>query len=225
VTTRRVMVDPAAPDPEVIAEAAARLRSGELVIFPTETVYGLGACGLDAEALVEIYRVKERPPEKGLILAVGAPEHVTAVAREVGPLARMLMERFFPGPLTLVLPARDIVPAIVTAGGDTVAVRMPDHPVALALVRACGAPVAAPSANRSGEPPPRTAMEAVHSLCGRVALALDAGPCPLGTPSTILDLTVDPPRVLREGAISAAELDVFLKTAHHGDTETRRETF
>jgi L-threonylcarbamoyladenylate synthase len=210
VTTRCIQVDREAPDPHSIAEAAALLRGGGLVIFPTETVYGLGACGLDAEALAGIYRVKGRPPEKGLILAVAAPEHVTEVAREVGPLARALMERFFPGPLTLVLPARDVVPEIVTAGGDTVAVRMPDHPVALALIRAVGAPVAAPSANRSGAPPPRTAAEAIESLGGRVELALDAGPCPLGTPSTILDLTADPPRVLREGAIPATELLAFL---------------
>src|SRR5947209_4198908 len=204
-------MDREAPDPRVIGEAAALLRAGGLVIFPTETVYGLGACGLDAAALAEIYHVKGRPPEKGLILAVAAPEHVTEVAREVGPLARALMERFFPGPLTLVLPARDIVPAIVTAGGDTVAVRMPDHPVALALIRACGAPVAAPSANRSGAPPPRTAAEAIESLNGAVKLALDAGPCPLGTPSTIIDLSTDPPRLLREGAIPVSELEPFLR--------------
>jgi L-threonylcarbamoyladenylate synthase len=209
--TRRVLLDPRAPDPDAIEAAAATLRAGELVIFPTETVYGLGACGLDAEAVAEIYRVKERPPEKGLILHVGAPEHVTAVARDVGPLAQALMGRFFPGPVTLVLSARDVVPAIVTAGGDTVAVRMPDHPVALALIRACGFPVAAPSANRSGEPPPRTVEEALRSLEGRVGLALDAGPCPLGTPSTIVDLTADPPRILREGAVPASVLDAFLR--------------
>jgi L-threonylcarbamoyladenylate synthase len=211
VKTRCILVDREAPDPGVIAEAGALLRAGGLVIFPTETVYGLGASGLDAEALAGVYRVKERPPEKGLILAVAAPEHVTQVAREVGPLALALMERFFPGPLTLVLPARDHVPAIVTAGGATVAVRMPDHPVALALIRACGSPVAAPSANRSGEPPPRTAAEAIHSLRSRVELALDAGPCPLGTPSTIVDLSTHPPRILREGAVAAAELEAYLR--------------
>jgi L-threonylcarbamoyladenylate synthase len=209
--TRRVTVDAALPDPAVMAEAGALLRAGKLVIFPTETVYGLGASGLDAEAVERIYLAKERPPEKGLILAVAAPEHVTQVAHGLGPLALRLMERFFPGPLTLVLPARDVVPAIVTAGGATVAVRMPDHPVALALIRACGSPVAAPSANRSGEPPPRTADEALSGLDGRVDLALDAGPCPVGTPSTIIDLTTTPPRILREGAIPATVLEAYLR--------------
>jgi L-threonylcarbamoyladenylate synthase len=176
-------------------------------------VYGLGACGLDAGAVARIYTAKERPPEKGIILAVAAPEHVTQIAHGVGPRARALMERFFPGPLTLILPARDVVPAIVTAGGNTVAVRMPDHPVALALIRECGAPVAAPSANRSGAPPPRTAAEALRDLDGRVDLVLDAGPCPVGTPSTILDLTVSPPRVLREGAVPTSALEEFLRDA------------
>jgi L-threonylcarbamoyladenylate synthase len=210
--TRRVVVDAALPDAVAMAEAGALLRAGKLVIFPTETVYGLGACGLDAGAVERIYRAKERPPEKGLILHVAAPEHVTQVAHGVGPLAQALMERFFPGPLTLVLPARDVVPSIVTADGSTVAVRMPDHPVALALIRACGSPVAAPSANRSGEPPPRTADEALRGLDGRVELVLDAGPCPVGTPSTIVDLTTAPPRVLREGAIPASVLEGYLRS-------------
>lgn len=208
--TRLVKLDSAVPDPATITEAAALLRAGGLVIFPTETVYGLGARGLDAAAVERIYIAKERPPEKGLILAVAAPEQVTLVAHGVDARARRLMERFFPGPLTLVLPARDVVPAIVTGGGPTVAVRMPDHPVALALIRACGSPVAAPSANRSGEPPPRTAEEALRGLDGRVDLALDAGPCPVGTPSTIVDLTTSPPRILREGAIPAGAIIEYL---------------
>jgi L-threonylcarbamoyladenylate synthase len=208
--TRRVVIDPRSPDRVVIAEAAELLRTGGLVIFPTDTVYGLGALGLDAEAVARVFAVKGRPGEKGLILHVAAPEQVTEVARGIGPLALELMERFFPGPLTLVLPAREVVPAVVTGGGETVAVRMPDHPVALALIRACGVPIAAPSANRSGEPPPRTAEDALRSLGGGADLALDAGPCPLGQPSTLLDLTTSPPRILREGAIAASQLERYL---------------
>jgi L-threonylcarbamoyladenylate synthase len=200
-----LQVAPTDPETAAIAQAAATIRAGGLVAFPTETVYGLGADGLDEEAVRRIFAAKGRPESKGLILHLCAPEQAREVA-EVSPEAERLMAAFFPGPLTLVLPARPVVPAVTTGGGPTVAVRMPDHPVALALIAAAGRPIAAPSANPSGAPPPRTTEEVLAGLDGRFDLLLDAGPTPLGTPSTLLDMTQQPPRILREGAVGAAEI-------------------
>jgi L-threonylcarbamoyladenylate synthase len=193
----------------VIKQAAGVIRAGGLVAFPTETVYGLGADGLNESAVRRIFAAKGRPESKGLILHLSEPGQSEEVA-EVSPLARRLMAAFFPGPLTLVLPARPVVPAVTTGGGSTVAVRMPDHAVARALIAAAGRPIAAPSANLSGAPPPRTAAEVLTGLDGRFDLLLDAGPTPLGTPSTLLDLTQDPPQVLRQGAVSVEEVEKVL---------------
>src|SRR5437660_10505462 len=154
------------PDPRVIEHAAAVIRAGGLVAFPTETVYGLGADGLSEAAVRRIFAAKGRPEAKGLILHLSDPAQASEVA-VVSAAAERLMAAFFPGPLTLVLPARPVVPAVTTGGGATVAVRMPDHPVAVALITAAGCPIAAPSANRSGAPPPRTADEVLATLDGR----------------------------------------------------------
>jgi L-threonylcarbamoyladenylate synthase len=209
MTTRVLQVSALAPEPEVIEQAAAVIRAAGLVAFPTETVYGLGADGLNEAAVRRIFAAKGRPEAKGLILHLSEPAQARGVA-QVSSSAERLMEAFFPGPLTLVLPARPVVPAVTTGGGATVAVRMPDHAVARALIAAAGRPVAAPSANPSGAPPPRTAAAVLAGLDGRFDLLLDAGPTPLGTPSTLLDLTHEPPRLLRLGALLPEEIERVL---------------
>jgi L-threonylcarbamoyladenylate synthase len=200
-STRVVRVDAAAPDPGVIREAAGVLRGGGLVAFPTETFYGLGAAGLDADAARRVFAVKGRPASMPLLLLVDSREMAAAVAAEIPARARELMDQHWPGPLTLVLRARPRVPAAVTAGTGTVGLRVPAHAVARALVRALGEPVTAPSANTSGAAPPVTAAEVLAQLGGTNDLVLDAGATPGGAPSTVLDVTVDPPRVIRPGAV------------------------
>ena len=208
--SRVLEVDPEHPQPEVLAEAARVLRSGGLVAFPTETVYGLGADALSAEAVARIFAAKGRPADNPLIVHVGHPQEVQQVAREVPPLARRLMERFWPGPLTLVLPKATRVPLTTTGGLDTVAVRMPAHPVALALVREAGVPVAAPSANRSGRPSPTRAEHVLQDLGDAVDLVLDGGPCPVGVESTVLDVTGPVPVVLRPGGLPKESIEAAL---------------
>jgi L-threonylcarbamoyladenylate synthase len=198
-----VVIDRGTPDPSVIEWAARILRAGGLVAFPTETVYGLGADGLDAAAVARIFAVKRRPPDKGLILHLASREPLGDLVEEVTQEAERLIEAFTPGPLTLVLRARPIVPAVVRGGGDTVAVRWPDHPVARALILAAGRPVAAPSANRSGDPPALQAADVARTFGDTIDLILDGGPTPLTVPSTVVDLTAHPARILREGAIDA----------------------
>jgi L-threonylcarbamoyladenylate synthase len=195
-----LVVDPAEPAPETLARAAAVLRAGGLVAFPTETFYGLGAAALRAGAVRALFAAKGRPEDKPVLLLVDSLPMAERVA-EVSPAARRLMERYWPGPLTLVLPARAGVPAEVTASTGTVGVRLSPHPVARGLVRALGEPVTAPSANRSGAPPPTAAAHVLRELGEAVALVLDGGPTPGGPPSTVLDLTVHPARVLRAGAV------------------------
>jgi L-threonylcarbamoyladenylate synthase len=203
---RLLTVDPADPDPAVIAEAAGLLRAGGLVAFPTETVYGLGVDPFNAGAVGRLFVVKGRPAEKGLILHLGDVRQIEAIADPIPPAARALVRHFFPGPLTLVLRAKTGTGAPelsrrVTGGGETVAVRLPDHPVALALARAFGGPIAAPSANLSGEPPPTDAETVRRTLGPAIDAILDAGPTPGGVPSTLVDVTAAPIRILREGAI------------------------
>lgn len=203
---RLVPVDPRAPDLAALADAAAVLRAGGLVAFPTETVYGLGANALDPAAVRGIYAAKGRPPGNPLIVHVAGPEMLGRVVAEWPPMAQTLADRFWPGPLTLVLPRAAGVPDEVTGGGTTVGVRMPAHPVALGLIRAAGVPVAAPSANRSTELSPTRAGHVLAGLGERVDLILDGGPTPDGIESTVLDLTTDPPTLLRPGPISLASL-------------------
>lgn len=209
--TRVVKVDPERPDPAVLAQAGAAIRDGLLVAFPTETVYGLGADALDDRAVRRIFEAKGRPADNPLIVHVATPQDVLRLAHP-DPQGRWesLARRFWPGPLTLVLPARAVVSPAVTAGLPTVAVRMPAHPVALGLIRAAGRPLAAPSANRSGRPSPSTARHVIEDLAGRIEWILDAGPTGVGVESTVLDLTGDRPVVLRPGGLSLERLEEAL---------------
>ncbi|HAZ28008.1 TPA: threonylcarbamoyl-AMP synthase [Candidatus Acetothermia bacterium] len=187
------------PDGGGIAAAAAIIRRGGTVAFPTETVYGLGANALSARAVARVFMAKERPRFDPLIVHVAAPEEVRPLWAEVPPLAQALMKQFWPGPLTLILPRRRRVPGIVTAGLPTVAVRMPDHPVALALIRAAGRPIAAPSANRFGRLSPTHHKDVLAQLAGRVDAVLASGPTSVGIESTVVSLVEDVPVVLRPG--------------------------
>ncbi|HMO52519.1 MAG TPA: L-threonylcarbamoyladenylate synthase [Kiritimatiellia bacterium] len=186
--------------------AAAALRAGGVVAFPTETVYGLGADALNPLAVKAIFRAKGRPSDNPLIVHVADPEMIRLVAARVPSAAKALIAAFFPGPLTVILPRHPDVPREVTAGLDTVGVRWPRHPVAQAFLSACGVPVAAPSANRSGRPSPTT-WRAVHQeLDGRVEAILCGGASDVGLESTVVDCTCSPPVVLREGAVSLEDL-------------------
>ena len=196
--------------PENVARAAAILRRGGLVAFPTETVYGLGANALDAEAVARIFAAKERPAADPLIVHLSGPDRLPLVARSISPLDRALAETFWPGPLTLVLPRQPRVPDRVTAGLDTVAVRVPDHPVALALLVAADVPVAAPSANRFGHTSPTTAHHVWQDLHDRIDLILDGGPTPVGVESTVVDASTSPVRILRPGGIPAELLEAVV---------------
>lgn len=200
--TKVLVVDRANPEAESLTVAADLLRTGRLVAFPTETVYGLGANATDAAAVDKIFQAKGRPADNPLIVHVADRGAVDEIAATVPPKAMQLMEQFWPGPLTLVLPKLPVIPDNVTCGLDTVAVRMPNHPVALGLIRAAGVPVAAPSANRSGRPSPTTADHVLDDLAGRVDLVLDGGETGVGLESTVLDVTVDPPVLLRPGGVT-----------------------
>ncbi|MBX3372772.1 MAG: threonylcarbamoyl-AMP synthase [Phycisphaeraceae bacterium] len=195
------------PSPQGIQEAAAQLRAGGVVAFPTETVYGLGACAFDEAAVRRIFELKGRPADNPLIVHVASAREIGQVADALTVAQRAVVERcaarFWPGPLSMVLPRHPALPRVVSAGRDTVAVRSPRHPVARELLRQVGAPLAAPSANRSGGVSPTTAA---HVLADFVRepdiLVLDGGPCEVGLESTVLDLTSVPPRVLRPGSVT-----------------------
>ncbi|MBI4135668.1 threonylcarbamoyl-AMP synthase [Candidatus Uhrbacteria bacterium] len=195
------------PDPKAIQEAARVIARGGLVVFPTETVYGLGANAFDARAVRKIFKVKGRPEKKPLIVHVSKKSTLDVLAQDIPAVTRKLVAKFWPGPLTLVLKARSSVPKEVTGGGDTVAIRMPAHRVALALIRAAG-PIAAPSANFSGHPPPREVREISRMLRMKVDMVLDGGRCTVGVPSTVVDCTVNPPKILRKGVFSKYQLGI-----------------
>ncbi|GIW09462.1 MAG: threonylcarbamoyl-AMP synthase [Dehalococcoidia bacterium] len=199
--TRRLLIDPNQPDPTLLAEAAAILRHGGLVAFPTETVYGLGANALDPAAVERIFRAKERARDDPLIVHLASADDLLLVAEPPPPLAQHIAARFWPGPLTLVLPRRATVPPIVTAGRPTVGVRVPSHPVARGLLQAAHLPVAAPSANRFTRTSATRAEHVLDDLAGRVELILDAGPTPVGIESTVVAIEGDQVRILRPGAI------------------------
>lgn len=200
-TTRVLHVDAAEPAAEPIAEAAAVLRRGGLVAFPTETVYGLGANAFDAEAVARIYAAKGRPASNPLIVHLATGADLPQVAVDVPPLAYELATRFWPGALTLVLPRHQQVPPSVAAGGLSVAVRVPSHPVAQALIAAAGVPVAAPSANSFTRPSPTSAAHVLEDLDGRIEVVLDGGATPIGVESTVLSLLGTVPEILRPGGV------------------------
>jgi L-threonylcarbamoyladenylate synthase len=189
-----------------VRRGAEVIRAGGLVAFPTETVYGLGADALSASAVARIFDAKERPRGNPLIVHLADAAALESVAARVPPRARDAAARFWPGPLTLVLPRARTVPLITTGGLETVAVRVPSHPVALALIEASGCPIAAPSANRSGRPSPTRAEHVRDDLDGRIELILDGGPTPVGVESTVLDMTTEPPMLLRPGGVTLEQL-------------------
>ena len=215
--TRVLTVHPEQPEADAVLEAANAIRAGGLVAFPTETVYGLGADGLDADAVRRIFAAKERPSSDPLILHLADASWLARVALLPAALeahALRLAERFWPGPLTLVLPKLERVPPEVTAGGPSVAVRVPAHGVALALIRAADTPIAAPSANLFGRPSPTVASDVLEDLRGRVDIVLDGGPTSIGVESTVLDVRPlergGPPVLLRPGGVTLEALTAAL---------------
>ena len=195
---------------EGISEAAEILKGGGLVAFPTETVYGLGGNGLDKEAAKKIYAAKGRPSDNPLILHVSSIEEVYPLVKALPEKAKKLMEAFWPGPLTLVLPKSDLVPKESTGGLETVALRSPENALTLSLIRACGFPIAGPSANLSGRPSPTEASHVFEDLGGRIEGILEDGAVGIGVESTIVDLSEDCPTLLRPGAITIEDLEEVL---------------
>jgi L-threonylcarbamoyladenylate synthase len=225
ISTRLLTVDPAEPDPAAIARAAEALRAGQLVAFPTETVYGLGADALNPDAVARIFTAKQRPTTDPLIVHAAELSELMPLIHTAPPIVFQLAERFWPGPLTLILPRSERVPNVVTAGQPTVAVRVPSHPVAQALLRAAGVPIAAPSANRFSRPSPTTADHVLADLAGRVDVVLDGGAATIGLESTILDLSGATPVVLRPGGVPLEALrallpDVALRRLALADDQT-----
>ena len=199
-----------ASSPDTAQIAADIIRRGGLVAIPTETVYGLGADGLNEQAVVKIFEAKGRPQDNPLILHVAEPMEMERFCHDIPPAAYTLAEKFWPGPLTMVLPARDIVPRRTTAGLDTVAVRCPDNATTREIIRLAGVPIAAPSANISGKPSTTTAQHVLHDHEGKIDAIVDGGPCRVGVESTIVDLTEDRPRLLRPGGITPEQLTAVL---------------
>lgn len=206
--TKVVKIDSA--DNRCIREAAELIRAGELVAFPTETVYGLGADALHPEASKKIYAAKGRPSDNPLIVHIAAIEDLEYIAREVPAQARVLADAYWPGPLTMIVWKNDRVPYETTGGMETVAVRMPNHPAALELIRESGCLIAAPSANTSGKPSPTEAAHVALDMDGRIPMILDGGPVGIGIESTIIDLTEDIPMILRPGYITKEMLEQTL---------------
>lgn len=211
--TELLPIDPHAPQESAIQKAAGLLRGGQVVAFPTETVYGLGANAFDAAAVEKIFQAKERPAYDPLIVHLSGYDWLPRVARlrpSTAAIVSRLSKRFWPGPLTLVLPRHPAISNRVTAGLETVAVRVPSHPVALALLAAAAFPIAAPSANRFGYTSPTTAAHVLADLGGRIPLILDGGPTPIGVESTVLDLTQSTPTILRPGGVTREALQAVL---------------
>ena len=203
-------VDPAAPDPETIALAGKILKDGGLVAFPTETVYGLGGDALNASSSKKIYAAKGRPSDNPLIVHIADPDALGLVARDIPEGAVRLMEEFWPGPLTMIFRKTEAVPTETTGGLDTVAVRLPSHPAARALIRAAGGYIAAPSANLSGRPSTTDAIHVKEDLDGRIDMILDGGESSIGLESTIVDFTEEIPVILRPGFINREMLETVL---------------
>lgn len=208
--TKLIKIDELNIDSIEMEEAGKLIADGELVAFPTETVYGLGGDALDPEAAHKIYAAKGRPSDNPLIVHIAEFEDIYRVGRNVPAQAKKLADAFWPGPLTMIVEKSEIVPDATTGGMDTVAVRMPNHPVALALIRKSGCLIAAPSANTSGRPSPSEASHVAEDLSGKIAMILDGGEVSIGIESTIIDLTEEVPMVLRPGYITPSMLEEVL---------------
>ena len=204
-------VDPGHIDTDVMEQAGKLIAEGELVAFPTETVYGLGGDALDPDASRKIYAAKGRPSDNPLIVHIADFDDMKRVASEVPEQAKKLADAFWPGPLTMIVWKSDAVPEATTGGMQTVAVRMPNHPVALELIRRSGCLIAAPSANTSGRPSPTEAQHVAEDLSGKIAMILDGGPVGIGIESTIIDLTEEKPMILRPGYITPEMLSEVLQ--------------
>jgi len=199
-----------ASDTESIAHAVRLLRAGKVIAFPTDTVYGVGASGFNERAIEQLFIAKDRPRDKAIPYLLANPADLRLVAREISDAASGLAARFWPGALTLVVPAAARVPKILIAGGDHIAVRVPNHPTTRALIDALSAPLAATSANISGARDPATAQEVLAQLAGRIPFILDGGATRGNVPSTVVDVTTDPPTVRRVGVITVQEIERVL---------------
>jgi L-threonylcarbamoyladenylate synthase len=208
--TLPLKVDPQQPDPKQIQTAADIIRKGGLVAFPTETVYGLGADALNPNAIQTLFKAKNRPLDNPPIIHIENTKTIHKLTQQVPPNADKLMEKFWPGPLTLIFKRSKTIPDITVANLDTVAIRMPNHPVALALIKKSRCPIAAPSANLAGKPSPTTAQHVYTDLNGRIDAILDAGPTRIGVESTVLDLTTEPATLLRPGGTPLEALKTVL---------------
>jgi len=208
VTETKVLhISPENPESEIISRAADVLRAGGLVAFPTETVYGLGADVLNLDAVKKVFEAKGRPSDNPLIVHIATAAQLEDIVDEMPEKGRTLADAFWPGPLTLVMKRTILISDLVTGGLDTVAVRMPDHPVPLALIRALGEGIVGPSANLSGRPSPTTAQHVFDDLRGRVEMILDAGATTIGLESTVIDVTVEPPSILRLGGLPREQIE------------------
>jgi len=208
--TRIVKINEYNPEPELIMEGAKYIKEGKLVAFPTETVYGLGANGLDEDAVKNIFIAKGRPQDNPLILHVSKIDEVKPLVKSIPKDAEILMEEFWPGPLTIIFERSNLVPDVITAGIDTVAIRMPSHPVAQKLIEASGVPIAAPSANTSGKPSPTLANHVIEDLYGKIDMIIDGGATGVGLESTVVDLTEEVPMILRPGGITLEAIKQFI---------------
>ena len=196
--------------PASLAQAGALIRAGELVGMPTETVYGLGADALNPQAVLRVFEAKGRPADNPLIVHVASEEDVPSLVRAIPEAARRLMRAYWPGPMTLILPKADCIPAEVSAGLDTVGIRLPGSEAARALIREAGRPIAAPSGNRSGRPSPTTAAHMLEDMDGRIPLILDGGPCAVGVESSVIDATGEVPVILRPGGVTPEMVSMVL---------------
>ncbi len=208
--TEVLQLNPHAPEPDILRDAGEILRAGGLVAYPTETVYGLAASAFNSGSITRVFEAKGRPQGQPLPVQIAEISQLEALARDIPQAAQTLIADFFPGPLTLVLRRQPSVSLLITGGGDTVGLRMPDHVVALGVLRAFGGPLVCPSANLTGRRASMSASDVLEDLDGEIDLVLDGGPTTGRTPSTVLDVTTQPARLIREGKISRAALEAYL---------------
>lgn len=204
--TKIIKIDIENIDENLIIEAARLIKEGKLVAFPTETVYGLGANGLDEDAVLKIFKAKGRPQDNPLILHIQSIDQLQALVKDIPEIAHKCIERFWPGPLTMIFKRSSIIPDVITGGLDTVAIRMPENKIALKLIKESNVPIAAPSANLSGKPSPTSANHVIKDLLGRVDMIIDGGSTGVGLESTVLDLSGDLPMILRPGGVTIEDL-------------------